>query len=351
MHVSLTVWIVTCVVILGLFVFDFFAHVRTPHAPTLKESGIWSAVYITIAILFGLFVWWHWGGTYGGEYFAGYVTEKALSVDNLFVFVVIMSKFAVPREYQQKVLLLGIVMALVMRGAFIAVGAAAIDAYSWVFYLFGLFLVLTAVKLLREGDDPVEHEEKRETRLERVVKRVFRTTDEFQGDRLTARVNGKRMITPMLLVLVIIGFTDVLFALDSIPAIYGLTQEPYLVFAANAFALMGLRQLYFLLGGLLDRLVYLTYGLSLILAFIGVKLILHALHENTLPFINGGHHVAVPEISTAVSLGVIVGTLVITTVLSLVASRRAEQREAVDAAASQRSSQEQPSLHEPRQRD
>lgn len=351
MHVSLTVWIVTCVVILGLFVFDFFAHVRTPHAPTLKESGIWSAVYITIAILFGLFVWWHWGGTYGGEYFAGYVTEKALSVDNLFVFVVIMSKFAVPREYQQKVLLLGIVMALVMRGAFIAVGAAAIDAYSWVFYLFGLFLVLTAVKLLREGDDPVEHEEKRETRLERVVKRAFRTTDEFHGDRLTARVNGKRMITPMLLVLVIIGFTDVLFALDSIPAIYGLTQEPYLVFAANAFALMGLRQLYFLLGGLLDRLVYLTYGLSLILAFIGVKLILHALHENTLPFINGGHHVAVPEISTAVSLGVIVGTLVITTVLSLVASRRAEQREAVDAAASQRSSQDQPSQHEPRQRD
>ncbi|OBC12896.1 MULTISPECIES: TerC family protein [Gordonia] len=321
MNVSPTVWAITCVVILGLFVFDFFAHVRVPHAPSLRESGTWSAIYISIAVVFGLFVWWQWGGTYGGEYFAGYVTEKALSVDNLFVFVIIMSKFAVPREYQQKVLLLGIVMALVMRGAFIAVGAAAINAYSWVFYLFGAFLIFTAIKLLRESDDPVEHEEERETRLERFLKKRLRTSDEYDGDKLFTRINGKRWATPMLLVLIVIGFTDVLFALDSIPAIYGLTQEPYLVFTANAFALMGLRQLYFLLGGLLDRLVFLSYGLSFILGFIGVKLVLHALHENTLPFINGGEHVAVPEISTVLSLSVILATLVITTVASLLWSK------------------------------
>ncbi|MDL9936342.1 TerC family protein [Gordonia sp. ABSL1-1] len=318
MHVSPTVWVITCLVILGLFVFDFFAHVRVPHAPTLKESGTWSAIYISIALLFGVFVWWQWGATSGGEYFAGYVTEKALSVDNLFVFVIIMAKFAVPREYQQKVLLLGIVMALVMRGIFIAVGAAAINAYSWVFYLFGAFLIFTAAKLLSESDDPVEHEEERETRLERFLKKYLRTHDSYDGDKLFTRINGKRLATPMLVVLIVIGFTDVLFALDSIPAIYGLTQEPYLVFTANAFALMGLRQLYFLLGGLLDRLVYLSYGLSFILAFIGVKLVFHALHENTLSFINGGESVHVPEISTPVSLGVIVATLVITTVASLV---------------------------------
>ena len=235
-----------------------------------------------------------------------------------------MSKFAVPKEYQQKVLLLGIVMALVMRGLFIAVGAAAINAYSWVFYLFGAFLIVTAIKLLRESDDPVEHEEERESRLERFVKKHLRTHDDYDGDKLFTRVGGKRLATPMLMVLIVIGFTDVLFALDSIPAIYGLTQEAYLVFTANAFALMGLRQLYFLLGGLLDRLVYLSYGLSFILIFIGVKLVLHALHENTLPFINGGEHVSVPEVSTPLSLSIIVGTLVITTIASLVSSKRAD---------------------------
>ncbi|EGD54047.1 TerC family protein [Gordonia neofelifaecis] len=322
MTVSLATWLITGAVILGLFVFDFFAHVRTPHEPTLRESGFWSAVYIGIAVLFGGFVWWKWGGTYGGEYFAGYVTEKALSVDNLFVFVVIMTKFAVPRVYQQKVLLLGIVMALVLRGVFIAVGAAAIDAYSWVFYLFGLFLIFTAVKLLRESDEPAEAEREREGRMERIVKKWFRAADHYDGDRLTTKIDGKRYITPLLVVLIVIGFTDVLFALDSIPAIYGLTQQPYLVFTANAFALMGLRQLYFLLGGLLDKLIYLSYGLSFILGFIGVKLVLHALHENTLSFINGGMPVSVPEISTALSLGVIGGTLVVTTVASLAVSRR-----------------------------
>ncbi len=307
--------------ILGLFVFDFFAHVRVPHEPTLRESGFWSTVYIAIAVVFGCFVWWRWGGTFAGEYFAGYVTEKALSVDNLFVFVVIMAKFAVPRVYQQKVLLLGIVMALVMRGVFIAAGAAAIARYSWVFYLFGVILILTAINMLRESDEPAK-----EGRIERFAKRHLRTSEDYDGDKLFTRVDGRRMATPLLLVLIVIGFTDLLFAFDSIPAIYGLTQEPYLVFAANAFALMGLRQLFFLIGGLLDRLVFLSYGLSFILAFIGVKLVLHALHENSLSFINGGQHIAVPEISTGLSLAVIGGTLVVTTVASLVQSSHRVRR-------------------------
>ncbi|MFX1756908.1 MULTISPECIES: TerC family protein [Rhodococcus] len=323
MHVTLTTWLITIAVIIGLFVFDFFAHVRKPHAPTLRESGFWSAVFIAIAIVFGLIVFAAWGPTYGGEYFAGYITEKALSVDNLFVFVIIMATFAVPREYQQKVLTIGIVLALVMRGAFIAVGAAAINAYSWVFYLFGIFLIYTAVKLIRDhGEDPQGISENRMVKLARKFLPVH---DEYDGDKLVTRIDGRKMVTPMLLALVAIGFTDILFALDSIPAIYGLTDEPYLVFTANAFALMGLRQLFFLIGGLLERLVYLSYGLSIILAFIGVKLVLHALHENTLGWINGGEHVAVPEISTSVSLIVIVGVLVVTTVASLLKTRGAKE--------------------------
>ncbi|WP_410869716.1 TerC family protein [Nocardia sp. A7] len=322
MQVTTLEWVITGLVILGLFVFDFYAHVRTPHEPTFKESGIWSAVYISLALLFGLFVAWKWGGTFAGEYYAGFVTEKALSVDNLFIFLIIMSTFAVPRIYQQKVLLIGIVLALVMRGVFIAVGAAAISAYSWVFYLFGAFLIYTAINLLRESGHEAEHEEKRDSYIVSLAKRFLPTTDEYDGDKLITRINGKRVLTPLLLALLAIGFADLLFALDSIPAIYGLTEEPYLVFTANAFALMGLRQLFFLIGGLLDRLVYLSYGLAAILAFIGVKLVLHALHENTLSFINGGEHVSVPEISTAVSLSVIIGILVIATVASLLRTRR-----------------------------
>lgn len=321
MGVSATVWVITCVVILGLFVFDFFAHVRVPHEPTFRESALWSAVYVGLAVLFGLFIWWHWGGEFGGEYFAGYVTEKALSVDNLFVFTVIMSSFAVPRMYQQKLLLIGIVMALVMRAGFIAVGAAAINAFSWVFYLFGVFLIYTALKLARESGHEADAEVERESRLVRLVRRFVPTTDDYDGDKFLTRVGGRRAVTPMMLALVAIGFTDLLFALDSIPAIYGLTEEPYIVFTANAFALMGLRQLYFLIGGLLDRLVYLSVGLSIILGFIGVKLILHALHKNTLPFINNGEYVDVPEISTGMSIGVIGVVLLITTVASLIRTR------------------------------
>ena len=318
---SLMVWILTCVVILGLFVFDFFAHVRVPHDPTFRESAIWSSVYIALAVVFGFVIWWQWGGQFGGEYFAGYITEKALSVDNLFVFTVIMTSFAVPRPYQQKLLLIGIVMALVMRAGFIAVGAAAINTFSWVFYLFGLFLILTAVKLARESGHEREAEVERENRLVALVRRFVPTTETYDGDRFITRIDGKRAVTPLMLALVAIGFTDLLFALDSIPAIYGLTEEPYIVFTANAFALMGLRQLYFLIGGLLDRLVYLSAGLSIILGFIGVKLILHALHKNTLTFINNGSYVDVPEISTAMSISVITVVLLITTVASLLRTR------------------------------
>lgn len=317
MSVSTQVWVITCVVILGLFVFDFFAHVRVPHEPTFRESAIWSTVYITLAVLFGFLIWWQWGAQYGGEYFAGYVTEKALSVDNLFVFTVIMASFKVPRAYQQKLLLIGIVMALVMRAGFIALGAAAINAFSWVFYLFGIFLILTALKLARETGHEREAEVERENRLVTLVRRFVRTSDDYDGDKFLTRLDGKRAVTPMMLALVAIGFTDLLFALDSIPAIYGLTEEPYIVFTANAFALMGLRQLYFLIGGLLDRLVYLSVGLSVILGFIGIKLMLHALHKNTLPFINNGNYVNVPEISTQMSISVIGVVLVITTVASL----------------------------------
>ena len=321
MGVSTMVWFITCAVILGLFIFDFFAHVRVAHEPTFRESATWSAVYIGLAIAFGFLIWWQWGGEYGGEYFAGYVTEKALSVDNLFVFTVIMASFAVPRMYQQKLLLIGIVMALIMRAGFIALGAAAINTFSWVFYLFGVFLILTALKLARESGHEKEAEVERENRLVTLVRRFVPTTDTYDGDRFVTRIDGKRAVTPLMLALVAIGFTDLLFALDSIPAIYGLTEEPYIVFTANAFALMGLRQLYFLIGGLLDRLIYLSVGLSIILGFIGIKLMLHALHRNTLPFINNGNHVDVPEISTGMSISVIAVVLLITTVASLIRTR------------------------------
>lgn len=326
MGVSLAVWGGTCLAILGLFVFDFVAHVRVPHDPTFRESAKWSAVYIAVAVAFGLLVWWVWGGEFGGEYFAGYVTEKALSVDNLFVFTVIMASFKVPRPYQQKLLLMGIVLALVMRAGFIAVGAAAINTFSWVFYLFGIFLIYTAFKLARESGHERDAEVERESRLVTFVRRFVPTTDDYDGDRFTTTVTvaggtRRRAVTPLMLALIAIAFTDLLFALDSIPAIYGLTKEPYIVFTANAFALMGLRQLYFLVGGLLDRLVYLSTGLALILGFIGVKLILHALHQNTLPFLNGGNHIEVPEISTGMSIAVIAAVLSVTTVASLIRTR------------------------------
>ncbi len=326
MSVPTWVWLATVAGIIALFCFDFIFHARKPHEPTLKEAAGWSAFFIAIALLFGAGVWLVWGANHGTEYFAGFVTEKSLSVDNLFVFVILMTKFAVPRRYQQKVLLIGIAIALIMRGLFIAVGAAAIAQFSWVFYVFGAFLLYTAVKLAHDSlqDQSAGGPQYHETRFERWAHKVFPSTSEYHGNRLLTQENGKRVVTPLFFVVIALGFTDLLFALDSIPAIYGLTKSPYIVFTANAFALLGLLQLYFLLGGLLDRLVYLGLGLSIILGFIGIKLVFEALHENTLPFINGGEGVHwAPEIPIWLSLTIIVGTLAVTTAASLLKSRHA----------------------------
>jgi len=322
MDVATWVWWTTIVVTTSVLLFDIVVIGRRPHEPSTKEVSISLAAYVGLAVLFGIGVWMFSGHQYGTEFFAGWLTEYSLSVDNLFIFIIIMAKFGVPRQYQQEALLVGIVLALVMRAIFIGVGAAAIQEFSWIFYIFGFFLVWTAVKLAREGS--TDDDEYEENRLIRWVETHLPATDQWHGVKAFARENGKRVITPMFLVILALGTTDLLFALDSIPAIYGLTREPYLVLTANIFALMGLRQLYFLIGGLLQRLVYLSYGLAVLLGFIGVKLVLHALHENTLPFINGGEHVSwAPDIPILVSLGVIVGVLAITTVASLIADRRA----------------------------
>ncbi|MBP2336850.1 tellurite resistance protein TerC [Saccharothrix coeruleofusca] len=327
------VWLVTVGVTIAFFVFEFLAHVRTPHEPTIRESAAWSAFYIGLALLFGVGIGLVNGWGFGGEYFAGYLTEKALSVDNLFVFLLVMSGFAVPKRYQQKVLLIGIVIALVMRGAFIAVGATLIANLSWVFYLFGALLLLLAWRQLRhdDGKDPGDNA------ITRWARRVLPVTDDFHRDRLVTREAGRRMVTPLFITVVAIGFIDLIFAVDSIPAIYGLTEQPYIVFTANAFALMGLRQLYFLLGGVLERLVYLAQGLAFILAFIGVKLILHALHVNELPFINGGQPVLwVPEIPTWFSLLVIAAAIAVATAASLVKTRGKLPRKRFEPTASPR---------------
>jgi len=330
--VPTSVWLATIAVIAALFVFDFVTHVRKPHEPTFKESALWSTFYIALALVFGAGVYYYWDAEHGVEYFAGFITEKSLSVDNLFVFVIIMKSFQVPAAYQQKALLIGIVIALVMRGIFIALGAAAIEQFSWVFYLFGLFLLWTAYKLAVESfaHQKSTDEEYEPNALVKYFQRHLPTTDDFRGNALTVIENGKRFFTPMFIVILALGMTDLLFALDSIPAIYGLTDAPYIVFTANAFALLGLLQLYFLLGGLLDRLVYLGLGLSLILAFIGVKLIIHAMEANTLPFLNGGQPIeGLPHIETSFSLSVIIGILVVTTVASLLKSR-SDDRKASD---------------------
>ncbi len=327
MDVPFWVWALTIAAIVAMIVFDFIGHVRTPHAPTLRESATWSTVYVALAILFGIGVWVFAGAQFGGEYFAGYITEKSLSVDNLFVFVLIMASFAVPRELQQKVLLFGIAFALVLRTVFIFLGAAAIEQFSWVFYVFGGFLIWTAVAQARASGN--EDDEFKENFFLRLTRKLVPTTQEYHSDRMTTKIDGKRYITPLAIALVAIGSADILFAVDSIPAIFGLTTETFLVFTANAFSLLGLRQLFFLIDGLLDRLVYLHYGLAVILGFIGIKLLIHALHENELPFINGGEHVtAIPEVPTWLSLAVIVVTLFVTTVTSLARSRR-DAREAL----------------------
>jgi tellurite resistance protein TerC len=321
-------WLLTVIGIAALLLFDFFFHVRKAHTPTLKESAVWSSLYVGIAILFGLGVLIIGGQSVGAEYFAGYVTEKALSVDNLFVFLIIMTSFAVPRADQQKVLLFGIVFALIARTGFIFLGATLINQFAWVFYLFGLVLLLTAGNMLKpEGEDSHSGN----NIMVRIARRLLRTSDRYDGDKLITVEKGKRVLTPMVLVMAAIGGTDILFALDSIPAIYGLTENVYIVFTATAFSLLGLRQLFFLIDGLLDRLIYLSYGLAAILGFIGVKLILHALHENNVLFINGGEPVDVVEIGTGLSLIVIVGVLLVTVIASLASPKGRAQNAVANA--------------------
>src|SRR6478609_9100924 len=319
MHVTQLEWIFTLGVTIAVLLFDVIVIGRRPHEPSKRETATYLTVYVALAVMFGLWVWFFHGSQFGLEFFAGWLTEYSLSVDNLFIFLIIMASFNVPKVYQQQALLVGIILALVFRGIFIALGAVAINQFSWVFYVFGAFLVYTAFNLVRDTD----HDDDAENIVVRFARRHLQLTDRWEGLRLWIKDNGKRLMTPMFLVIVALGTTDLLFALDSIPAIYGLTQEPYLVFTANVFALMVLRQLYFLIGGLLKRLVYLSIGLAVLLGFIGVQLVMHALHENNLPFINGGRPIeGVPDIPISVSLGAIVVILGVTTVASLLKSRR-----------------------------
>lgn len=314
------VWYLTIGVAAAVLIFDVWWISRNPHRPSTKEVSLALTAYVGAAILFGLWLWSYAGGQLAGEYFAGWLTEYSLSVDNLFIFLLIMAKFAVPERLQQFALMVGIVIAIILRGIFIWVGAAAINNFSWVFYIFGAFLIWTAWKLIGEGES--DDDEYEENAFMRAMEKRFPATKEYRETRLFVREGGKKLATPLFFVILALGTTDLLFALDSIPAIYGLTKEPYLVLTANVFALMGLRQLYFLIGGMLKKLVYLSIGLAVLLAFIGVKLVLHALHENELPFINGGRPVAVPEIPIAVSLGAIVAILGAATLASLWKSRR-----------------------------
>ncbi|QRP48905.1 TerC family protein [Amycolatopsis sp. FDAARGOS 1241] len=317
MTVPLWLWIATVGGLLALIALDLVIVDHKPHAIKAGEAARWVIFYIACAIAFGIGVWVFAGHDPGVQFFTGYITEYSLSVDNLFIFMIIMASFKVPAIHQHRVLLVGILLALAMRSVFIAVGAALIAQFVWVFFIFGGVLIWTAISMLRKKD---EEEEYHENAVTRWVRKIAPVTDDFHGHKYVVKLNGKRMITPMLVVIVAIGSADLLFAVDSIPAIFGITQEAFLVFTANAFALMGLRQLYFLLGGLVNKLVYLSYGLAVILAFIGAKLFVHALHE---------YHVAPDwlDINNWVSLGVIVVVLAITTVASLLKAKRDERAE------------------------
>ncbi|WP_299165166.1 TerC family protein [uncultured Arthrobacter sp.] len=312
-------------VVLGLvLLFDLLLVVKRPHEPSMKEAGLWVSFYVGLALIFAVIMFAVTGPEFGGQFVAGWVTEYSLSIDNLFVFIIIMARFSVPRKYQQEVLMVGIIIALILRGIFILLGAALISNFSWIFYIFGAFLLWTAY---HQAKDSGEEEEDKENKLIAKLRGVLPMSEHYDGNKIRTVVNGKKVFTPMLIVFVTIGLTDLLFAVDSIPAIFGLTESAFIVFTANLFALMGLRQLYFLLGGLMTRLVFLKHALSIILAFIGVKLILHAMHENELPFINGGQHIEwAPVIPTFASLGFIVATIVVAVIASLLspAGKRAK---------------------------
>src|SRR4051795_2909962 len=322
------VWfeVTTFVALSVLLIGDLALVARRPHEPSVKEASIWVGFYIALAVLFGGVLLAVTDTEMATEFYAGWLTEYSLSVDNLFVFVIIMARFAVPRKLQQEALMVGIIIALVLRGIFILLGAAMIERFVWVFFLFGVFLVWTAINLVRHRGEDEDYEE---NALIRRMRKVLPMTQEFHESKIRVRQGGRKLWTPMIVVFLALGTTDLLFALDSIPAIFGLTREPFIVFTANVFALMGLRQLYFLLGGLLKRLVYLSLGLAVILAFIGVKLVLEAVHETSLPFLNGGKPIeAVPEIPIWLSLTVIVRVLLFPTAARLLAPRR-QDREAV----------------------
>ncbi|MGY1826476.1 MULTISPECIES: TerC family protein [unclassified Blastococcus] len=318
---ELPVWfeITTFVGLTVLLLADLAIVARRPHEPSIKEAGLWVSFYISLALIFGLLMLAFTNGTYATEFYAGWLTEYSLSVDNLFVFVIIMARFQVPRKFQQEALMIGIIIALVLRGIFILLGAVVIERFVWVFYIFGAFLIYTAINLVKHRGEDDEYEE---NAFIRRMRSVLPITQDYHGAKIRVTENGKKMWTPMIVVILALGTTDLIFALDSIPAIFGLTREPFIVFTANVFALMGLRQLYFLLGGLLKRLVYLSLGLAVILAFIGVKLILEAVHENQLPFAGEREPIeAVPHIPIWLSLSIILGVLVIATVASLLKTR------------------------------
>jgi tellurite resistance protein TerC len=320
-QLALPIWfeIGTYVVLLLILGFDLFLAFKRPHVPSSRESALWIGFYVVLALLFAGLMLWLGDAEHAGQFVAGWLTEYSLSIDNLFVFLLIMSRFAVPRRYQQELLMVGIILALIFRGIFILLGAALIENFSWVFYIFGAFLVFTAIQQVRTGpDDEVE----RESRLISWVRKRVAITDTFDGAKLRTDIDGKRVFTPVLMVLIALGTTDLVFALDSIPAIFGITQSPFIVFTANVFALMGLRQLYFLLGDLVDKLEYLKYGIAFILLFIGVKLVFHAMHANELTFINGGQSIEwAPEINTWTSLIVIVAAMAVAVVASLIRLR------------------------------
>jgi tellurite resistance protein TerC len=322
--------ITAMVVLVLILAADLLIIVKRPHIPSMKEATLWVVFYVGLALLFAvLLLWATASGDAAGQFVAGWLTEYSLSIDNLFVFVLLMSQFSVPRRYQQEVLMVGIMIALVLRGLFILLGAALIENFSWIFYIFGLFLVYTAWRQAFPGKEKEDAEA--ETGIVRFLRRFIDISDRYDGAKLRTRVDGRKVWTPMVLVFLSIGVTDLIFAIDSIPAIFGITHHAFIVFAANIFALMGLRQLYFLLGGLLDRLRYLHYGIAFILAFIGVKLFAHALHVNEVPFLNGGRPVEwAPEISTVASLVVIVAAMLVATLASVAASRR-EKRAAIAA--------------------
>jgi tellurite resistance protein TerC len=323
---ALPLWfeIGSLVLLTGILIADLLIVFKRPHVPSIREATLWVVFYVTLALVFALLMLLFADAEHAGQFLAGWLTEYSLSIDNLFVFVIIMARFSVPRKYQQEVLMVGIIIALVLRGIFILLGAQLIENFSWIFYIFGAFLLYTAVHqaVAKESDD-----DDAENGFIKYLRRHMSISSAFDGSKLKTVIDGRKVFTPMLIVFLAIGTTDLIFALDSIPAIFGITTSPFIVFTANVFALMGLRQLYFLLGGLLERLEYLKYGIAFILFFIGVKLVFHALHTNELPFINGGEGVAwAPEIGTWTSLTVIIVSMAVATLASLVKTSRDNRR-------------------------